>query len=335
MKLVDHLRAVNFSLHLSCSFFGYFAHSGALLALEEAGIRPQSVGGSSAGAVVAAMLAVGYSPSEMHALFNEISFSDIFTFRPRLYWGSPGFALFRQNLGEIENRVLKDKPRRLEDCQMPVALSVQDVTTGKGRVLRSGQIAPAVAASAAVPVLMHAVKNPDDGHLFLDGGLSGDVLGVAGANPDDHILVINLFLRAFIPKTPSHLTKAVIVDLYGVPFVTPNSLHTTGPIAHRKAYEAMKLALNSELPESIPRRMSVKSQLTQGTEDTAAIENKNISSSPPGTTTTEKSEDLSFRIPSSPYTAPTTPVSPNCKNVHQQQEEPKTPHASWFDLWRS
>lgn len=256
--LREHLATTPFTLSMSCSFFGYFAHCGALRACEEAGLKPRKVTGSSAGAVVAGLYSAGYSVDELEAMFREIGFYDIFTFRPRLYWGFPVVGLFQQNLEALEEKFLSQKPRRLEDCGMPVALSVYDATQREGKVLTSGRIAVAVAASAAVPVFMHGVVD-DDGHRLLDAGVGGDMLGVDGVGADEDVLAINLFLRAFVPKLPRRLDKAIVVDLYGVPFVTPGSLHTSGPLARDAAYERMRQALNTPLPDDTggPRRLEI------------------------------------------------------------------------------
>ena len=41
-----------FTLGMSSGFFGFFAHAGVLAALEEQGLTPRAVAGSSAGALV-------------------------------------------------------------------------------------------------------------------------------------------------------------------------------------------------------------------------------------------------------------------------------------------
>lgn len=249
MLLAEHLRTQPFTLSMSCTFFGYFAHCGALEALLEAGLTPSKVTGSSAGAVVAGLYASGFGTTEMSTLFTELNFSDIFSFRPRLYWGFPLVGMFQQELERLEARILgSHKPKRLEDCPLPVAISVYDTTDSSCRVLTRGRLATAIAASAAVPVLMHGVFDDDTGHRFIDAGVGGDMLGVQGAHPEETVLAVNLFLRAFVPKLPDHLPKAIVVDLYGVPFVTPGSLHSVGPKAKRAAYHAMKRALNSPVP---------------------------------------------------------------------------------------
>ena len=54
-SLSDWLRQGPFTLALCSSFFGYYAHAGVLQALEEAGIKPAKVCGSSSGSVISAL----------------------------------------------------------------------------------------------------------------------------------------------------------------------------------------------------------------------------------------------------------------------------------------
>ena len=63
------------------------AHIGAIQALEEQGIFPEVVSGSSAGAVVGALYCHGYSPVEMKQFFAETPLFHI----SRFAFGKPGF----------------------------------------------------------------------------------------------------------------------------------------------------------------------------------------------------------------------------------------------------
>ena len=53
------LRQQPFELIMSSGFFGFYAHAGVIVAIEEAGLVPSLVGGSSAGALVTGLWAAG------------------------------------------------------------------------------------------------------------------------------------------------------------------------------------------------------------------------------------------------------------------------------------
>ena len=55
------------------------AHAGVLEALEEAGIRPHIVAGTSMGSIVGGLYACGYSPAEMESLAVAIDWDRFFT----------------------------------------------------------------------------------------------------------------------------------------------------------------------------------------------------------------------------------------------------------------
>ena len=63
MTLADRLRAEPFELIMSSGFFGFFAHTGVVQALEEVALAPALVGGSSAGALVAGLWGAGVPAS--------------------------------------------------------------------------------------------------------------------------------------------------------------------------------------------------------------------------------------------------------------------------------
>ena len=61
----DWLASQPFTLALSAGFFGFFAHTGVLQALEEAGLRPRRIVGVSAGALAGGLWASGLSAAEL------------------------------------------------------------------------------------------------------------------------------------------------------------------------------------------------------------------------------------------------------------------------------
>ena len=57
-----------------------FAHLGALQALEEKGIRPDIIAGTSAGAIVGAFYACGFKPKEILEMFMKHGVKDFLSF---------------------------------------------------------------------------------------------------------------------------------------------------------------------------------------------------------------------------------------------------------------
>lgn len=139
-----------------------FAHAGALMALEQAGLRPDIIAGVSAGSVVAAMYAAGIHPRSILDLFQGKRFSDF----SELTVPHNGFF----SLDRFRKFLAKNIPvERLEDLEIPTVIGVTNFDSGKAESFRSGIISETVAASCSIPIVFQpAVIN---GTRYVDGGL--------------------------------------------------------------------------------------------------------------------------------------------------------------------
>lgn len=139
-----------------------FAHIGAIKALDEKGIIPDIIAGTSAGAVVGAFYAAGISPEEMMELFIRHEVKDFlsFTLPNKSLLNYKGFADF---LG-------KSIPyRNIEDLQKTLYIVASDFDTGQCSVFTKGELIPRIMASCTIPVLFEPIKI--DGVRYVDGGL--------------------------------------------------------------------------------------------------------------------------------------------------------------------
>jgi NTE family protein len=151
---------------------------GMLRALLEAGIRPDLVVGSSAGALNGVAFAQNPTDAgldELQELWARIRRSDIFPFSPR--------HLVHGLTGRHSGLVSPDRLRallarsigigRLEDTVIPVRVVTTDAATGRPVVLSSGSTVPALLASAALPGVFPPVEL--GGRLLIDGGVAADI----------------------------------------------------------------------------------------------------------------------------------------------------------------
>ena len=145
-----------------------FAHIGVIQVLEEAGIRPSLVVGTSAGSLVAAFYASGKSGAQLQQLaetMEEATFTD---------WTLPIFSrgLLR---GEALARYVNTQVsgRTIENMTLPLGIVATDLNSGLGVLFRRGDTATAVRASSAVPALFQPVKIT--GREYVDGGLVSPV----------------------------------------------------------------------------------------------------------------------------------------------------------------
>ena len=147
-----------------------FAHIGVIKALEAQGIRPDVVVGSSAGSVIAALLASGLNGNDMNRLalnLDEATIAD---------WGLPfagrfGGLIKGDALQNMVNREVQNKT--IEQMRIPLGVVATELQSGKGVLFRTGNTGLAVRASCSVPgVFQPAVIN---GKEYVDGGLVAPV----------------------------------------------------------------------------------------------------------------------------------------------------------------
>jgi NTE family protein len=145
-----------------------FAHVGVIQVLEQHGIRPDLVVGTSAGSLVAALYASGQSAAtlEREALaMDEAMLTD---------WTMPLFGrgmLRGEALARYVRRAVDGK--LIEQMPLPLGILATDLGNGEGVLFRRGDAAQAVRASSAVPGVFVPVTIA--GRDYVDGGLVAPV----------------------------------------------------------------------------------------------------------------------------------------------------------------
>jgi len=139
------------------------AHAGVLKFLEEEGIHPSHIAGTSSGAIVSSLYAWGKKPEEILEFFKSIYFFSWkhFTFR------KPGF---------IDSSAFKDyfydifKDATLGDMPYKMHITATDLVSGKLRIFSSDtKIADAILASSAFPGIISPYEI--NGRMYSDGGI--------------------------------------------------------------------------------------------------------------------------------------------------------------------
>lgn len=153
-------------LVLSSGFLAFAYHCGFLDAVAEKGLAVKGVMGTSAGAISGSLLASGLKPSEVAAELSALAPIDYMRVHNRPWEGLLDMQGVTQRLREL-------LPSTFEELPIPFACAVVD-SQGKYRVVRSGPLAEAVTASAAVPVLFAPVTVPGYSSCR-DGGISDRV----------------------------------------------------------------------------------------------------------------------------------------------------------------
>jgi NTE family protein/lysophospholipid hydrolase len=166
-RLCRHLLGRSVGLALGGGGARAFAEIGVLRALEEAGIAPDTIGGTSMGAVVGALAAMGLDSRQIHAILRTAirrkPFSGIAVPLVALLSGRRLAAMMRELFGEIG----------VQDLWLRYFCVCCNLTRGTLHVAESGPLARWVLASNSVPGILPPVVLGSE--LFVDGGLLNNV----------------------------------------------------------------------------------------------------------------------------------------------------------------
>jgi NTE family protein len=143
-----------------------FAHIGVIQVLEEAGIRPDLVVGTSAGSLVAALYASGKNGAELATValtMDEGAITD---------WAFPTRGLIR---GEALARFVREHThdRTIEQMKLPLGIVATDLDSGAAVLFQRGDTGAAVRASSSVPAVFQPVRIGT--REYVDGGLVAPV----------------------------------------------------------------------------------------------------------------------------------------------------------------
>ncbi len=170
-----------------------FAHIGAIQLLEECGIKPDFITGTSMGSIIGALYAMGYTPEEIKAISDTTDWTTVLsnttelpnvTYTEKQYYGTywvnlnltkngvelPGGLIEGQNLLE-ELSILSQPVHGIDnflDFPIPFTCVATDIEKGIPVALNSGDITYAIRASMAIPTVFTPVEI--DSLLLIDGG---------------------------------------------------------------------------------------------------------------------------------------------------------------------
>ncbi len=160
------------------------AHIGVLQALEDNKVRPDCIAGTSIGSFAAALFAFGVPLKEIRRIAQGMT--PIKVSRLKL----SRLALFsNEELGRLIQTVIGHV--KIEDSPIPLAIMTVDIGSGQKVVMRTGELAPAIMASNAVPGLYRPISI--DGRMLVDGGIAEDVpISPLRAMGADVVVAVNL-----------------------------------------------------------------------------------------------------------------------------------------------
>ncbi len=157
------------------------AHIHVIEALDELGIRPVAIAGSSIGAIMGAAYASGMSGKEIEDYARSI-LSRRAEFVSRVWSTRPaslaemfgGLKLAQFNIERVLQAFLPERiPLTFEELSVPLEVTATDYFGHKASVFSRGDLRFALAASAAIPAVFAPVVS--EGRTYIDGGIYNPV----------------------------------------------------------------------------------------------------------------------------------------------------------------
>ncbi len=181
-----------------------WSHIGAIRVLEEAGIRPDIICGTSIGALVGGIHAKGKLDG-FEAWLRNLSWSDVvgfldFSMGGGLIKGSKLLGYLADRLGESD----------IAEFDLPFAAVATDLHTGREVWLEKGPFLEVARASISVPGLFTPVLR--DGRYLVDGGLVNPVpVSLARAMGADIVIAVDLGADMLGPPTGVQQASTAVV----------------------------------------------------------------------------------------------------------------------------
>lgn len=175
-KILKH-KAVKLGVAFGGGALRGIGHIGIIKAFEELGIEADFVAGTSAGSMVGALYAAGYSSAQMIEFLKQLKVKDIRD--SKVIWRPSN----SENIEEVLKKIF-EKDLVFSELKKPLNIIAVDIKSGEEVHISSGSVAKASSGSCAVPGVFSPVIY-NDYHL-VDGGLMNnvpaDVVREMGAN---------------------------------------------------------------------------------------------------------------------------------------------------------
>ncbi len=184
------------------------AHIGVLEILERENIPIDMIAGTSAGAVVGALLAQRKSAAEIKQLARDFDWKHRFQ-AVDLTLPKNGFIAGKK-IKQLLKSIIGDVD--FNELGMPFACVATDVNSGEEVVINQGSVLEAVRASISIPVIFSVVEYK--GRHLVDGGLVNPVpVSVLKAMGADFIIAVNVMPRlnhktGFAHPSPSMVNQS-------------------------------------------------------------------------------------------------------------------------------
>ncbi len=187
------------------------AHIGILKVLDEYGIKPDFISGTSIGALIGALYASGKTGIEIENIALELNRKDIKK-ALKITLSGAGF-ISGEKISELLYPIIEVK--NIDELKIPFACTACNIINGEEFIFTEGYISEAIGASISIPGIFSPVKH--NKAALVDGGLVNpvpvDLVREMGA---DYVIAVNVLTLPKIKHKkisfPEHRDEKKIVE---------------------------------------------------------------------------------------------------------------------------
>jgi NTE family protein len=197
---------MNIGLALSGGAARGIAHIGVLQYLEERGVKPCCIAGTSAGSIVGALYCSGKSVEELIRIASVMSWKDLLRISiPRR--GLIKSSLLHKTLEEYIGDIT------FEELKIPLVINAVDLLEGEEVLFKEGPVVDAVTASCSIPGIFSPFRWKQ--RLLVDGGLLDNVPSAhMGQKNVDYVIAVNVTAQRPLKKEPENIFEVLVQSYY-------------------------------------------------------------------------------------------------------------------------
>lgn len=170
-----------------------YAHIGVIEVLEQHGIKPDFIVGTSAGSIVGSIYASGKSPEQLRQIALNMKVGDVRDFKI----GMKGF-FDGQKVEDYVNKQIDQMP--LEKMKIPMYVVATELQNGEKTIFNYGNTGQAVRASVSIPSMFIPTKIK--GKEYVDGGLVSPVpVNIAKELGADIVIAVDILAQPINTET--------------------------------------------------------------------------------------------------------------------------------------
>jgi NTE family protein len=146
------------------------AHIVFLQVLDELGIRPSVIAGTSMGALIGALYAFGHNGVGIERIFSELNLVSLIIYADVALGATHGLLRGEKIIQTLDRLV---KHQRFADLRIPLKVVATDFWSREEVVITQGSVAEAVRASISIPGIFEPVVTAQ--RVLIDGGMVDSV----------------------------------------------------------------------------------------------------------------------------------------------------------------